>query len=42
MKLDNYELKSGEQFEVFEFVSIGVKRKIPKVVQYTPTSFKNN
>lgn len=38
MKLDKYELKSGEQLEVFEFVSIGQKGKIPKIVQYTPTN----
>lgn len=41
MKLDKYELKSGEQLEVFEFVSIGEKGKIPKIVQYTPTNYKN-
>lgn len=29
MKLEKYELKSGEQLEVFEFVSIGQKGKIP-------------
>ncbi len=41
MKLDKYELKSGEQLEVFEFVSIGIKGKIPKIVQYTPTNYKD-
>jgi len=41
MKLDKYELKSGEQLEVFEFVSIGPKGKIPKIVQYTPTNYKD-
>ena len=41
MKLDKYELKSGEQLEVFEFVSIGQKWKIPKIVQYTPTNYKD-
>jgi hypothetical protein len=41
MKLDKYELKSGEQLEVFEFVSIGQKGKIPKIVQYTPTNYKD-
>lgn len=41
MKLDKYELKSGEQLEVFEFVSIGTKGKIPKLVQYTPTNYKD-
>jgi len=41
MKLDKYELKSGEQLEVFEFVSIGTNGKIPKIVQYTPTNYKD-
>ncbi len=41
MKLDKYELKSGEKLEVFEFYSIGPKGKIPKIVQYTPTNYKD-
>ena len=41
MKLDKYELKSGEQLEVFEFVSLGTKGKIPKLIQYTPTNYKD-
>jgi hypothetical protein len=41
MKLDKYELKSGVQLEVFEFVSVGTKGKIPKLVQYTPTNYKD-
>ncbi|MDP3913131.1 MAG: hypothetical protein Q8R96_05265 [Bacteroidota bacterium] len=41
MKLDKYELKSGEELEVFEFVSIGTKGKITKLVQYTPTNYKD-
>lgn len=41
MKLDKYELKSGEQLEVFEFVSVGTKGKIPKIIQYTPTNYKD-
>jgi len=41
MKLDKYELKSGELLEVFEFVSVGTKGKIPKIVQYTPTNYKD-
>jgi hypothetical protein len=41
MKLEKYELKSGEQLEIFEFVSIGQKGKIPKIVQYSPTNYKN-
>lgn len=39
--LEKYELKSGEQLEVFEFTSIGIKGRIPKIVQYTPTNYKN-
>ena len=41
MKLDKYELKSGEQLEVFEFVSVGTKGRISKLVQYTPTNYKD-
>lgn len=41
MKLEKYELKSGEQLEVFEFVSVGPKGKISKIVQYTPTNYKD-
>jgi hypothetical protein len=41
MKLDKYELKSGEQLEVFEFVSIGSNGRINKLVQYAPTNYKD-
>jgi hypothetical protein len=41
MKQDKYELRSGEQLEVFEFVSVGTKGKIPKIVQYTLTNYKD-
>jgi len=41
VKLDRYELKSGEKLEVFEFVSIGNKGRIIKLVQYTPTNYKD-
>jgi len=41
MKLDRYELKSGEKLEVFEFVSVGNKGRIIKLVQYTPTNYKD-
>ena len=41
MKLDKYEIKSGEQLEVFEFISIGQKGKITKLVQYSPTNYKD-
>ena len=41
MQLEKYELKSGEQLTVFEFVSVGSKGKIVKIVQYTPTNYKD-
>ena len=41
MKLDKYELKSGERLEVYEFVSIGQIGRITKIVQYTPTNYKD-
>ena len=41
MKLDKYELKSGERLEVYEFISIGPNGRITKLVQYTPTNYKD-
>ena len=41
MKLDKYELKSGEKLEVFEFISVGPKGQIVKLVQFTPTNYKD-
>lgn len=41
MKVEKYELKAGEQLEMFEFVSIGPKGKISKMVQYTPTNYRD-
>jgi hypothetical protein len=41
MNLDKYELKSGERLEVYEFVSIGQIGRITKIVQYTPTNYKD-
>jgi hypothetical protein len=41
MNLDEYELKSGERLEVYEFVSIGQIGRITKIVQYTPTNYKD-
>lgn len=41
MKLDKYEIKSGKELEVFEFVSIGTKGRIVKLVQFTPTNYKD-
>ncbi|MEM9884420.1 MAG: hypothetical protein AAF849_00900 [Bacteroidota bacterium] len=40
MKLARYELKSGEKLEVFEFVSVGKKGRIYKMVQYSKTNYK--
>ncbi|MEM6641425.1 MAG: hypothetical protein AAF616_00485 [Bacteroidota bacterium] len=41
MNLERYELQSGEELEVFEFVSEGPRGRIPKIVQYFPTNYKN-
>lgn len=41
MNLERYELQSGEELEVFEFVSEGPKGRIPKIVQYFPTNYKD-
>jgi hypothetical protein len=41
MHLDKYELRAGEQLQVFEFNSVGPKGKIPKIVQYSPTNYKD-
>ena len=40
MQLERYEIKSGAELEVFEFVSIGIKGRIIKLVQYTETNYK--
>ena len=41
MNLEKYDLRSGEQLELFEFTSIGVKGNIKKLIQYTPTNYKD-
>ena len=41
MKLEKYQIKSGEKLQVFEFVSEGIKGRITKIVQYTPTNYKD-
>lgn len=41
MNHDQYQIKSGEALEVFEFTSIGVKGKIPKLVQYSRTNYRD-
>ena len=41
MHLDKYDLQSGEQLELFEFISVGTQGRIKKLVQYTPTNYKD-
>ena len=41
MKLEKYELKSGQELKVFEFVSDGPRGRITKIVQYFPTNYKD-
>lgn len=41
MLLSRYELKSDESLTVFEFVSVGRKGEIPKIVQYSETNLKD-
>ncbi|MEO8884516.1 MAG: hypothetical protein ABI367_00535 [Mucilaginibacter sp.] len=41
MKLDHYQLKSGKKLTTFEFISDGPKGRIPKLVQLTPTNYKD-
>lgn len=41
MKLEKYELKSGQELEVFEFTSVGPKGRISKIIQYFPTNYKD-
>ncbi|MEL7147555.1 MAG: hypothetical protein AAFO69_14365 [Bacteroidota bacterium] len=41
MKLERYELRSVEELETFEFVSDGPNGRIPKIVQYFPTNYKD-
>ena len=41
MLLPRYELKSDESLSVFEFMSVGRKGEIPKIVQYSETNLKN-
>ncbi|MEO7213728.1 hypothetical protein [Mucilaginibacter sp.] len=41
MNLDRYELTSGNKLTAFEFVSRGPKGLIPKLVQFTPTNYKD-
>ncbi len=41
MAFSRYELKSDASLTVFEFVSVGTKGEIPKIVQYSKTNLKD-
>jgi hypothetical protein len=41
MGLEKYNLVSGENFTTFEFVSIGEKGKIDKIIQYSSANYLN-
>lgn len=41
MSVDKYELISGDYFEEFEFISIGKKGEIHKIIQFTPAGYVN-
>ncbi len=41
MKLDRYELKAGKNLTVFEFISDGPRGQISKLIQFTPTNYKD-
>ena len=41
MKIEKYQIQAGEKLEVFEFVSLGIRGKITKIVQFTPTNYKD-
>lgn len=41
MKLDRYELKAGRTLVSFEFISVGPKGRIKKLIQFTPTNYNN-
>jgi hypothetical protein len=41
MNLPRYELKASDNFTTFEFVSEGPKGRIPKVIQFGATNYKD-
>jgi len=41
MKYDKYQLESDKKLLVFEFISIGPKGKVKKIVQYSETNLKD-
>ncbi len=40
MNLEKYQLKAERDLTIFEFVSDGVRGKIPKIIEYTETNLK--
>ncbi|MES2141196.1 MAG: hypothetical protein V4511_15925 [Bacteroidota bacterium] len=41
MKYDKYQLESDRKLLLFEFVSVGPKGRIKKIIQYTETNLKD-
>jgi hypothetical protein len=41
MKLDRYELKTGKNLFTYEFISVGPKGRIPKLIQFIPTNYED-
>lgn len=41
MMLPRYQLKADESLTVFEFISVGKKGEIPKIIQYSETNLKD-
>ncbi len=42
MNLDRYRLKASEDLISFEFISVGPKGRIPKMIQFTPTNYNSH
>jgi hypothetical protein len=40
MKLPKYEMEAEDSLEVFEFVSVGTKGNIPKLIKFSETALK--
>lgn len=41
MNLSRYEFRAGRSFKIFEFVSVGPKGNISKLIKYSHTNFKD-
>jgi len=41
MNLPRYELKASDNFTTFEFISEGPKGRIPKLIQFSATNYKD-